>query len=285
MSYQVINSHFTEFYENEERDMNHILKRNNVNIIGSGEQTIVLGHGFGCDQNIWQFITPYFENNYKIILYDYVGSGHSDKTQYDKKRYSDLHGYAKDLEEILDELKINDAIFVGHSVSSMIGVLASIHNPKYFKKMVLISPSPRYINDGNNYYGGFDKQDINEILTFMEMNFLGWASANASALMDNPDKPALAEQLKDTLSSEDPGIMKDFARATFLTDCRKEVSLVTIPTLIIQCSVDSIVPVEVAHYLNDNIKNSSLKIIEARGHYPHLSMPKITAECIVEFVS
>lgn len=264
--------------------MENILNRNHVTVIGTGEQTVVLGHGFACDQNVWRLITPYLEEEYRIVLFDYVGSGQSDKTQYSVERYSDLNGYAQDLIEILDCMQIHDAIFVGHSVSSMIGVIASIHNPQYFKKMVLISPSPRYINDGPDYYGGFDDKDIREILTFMEMNFLGWASANAAALIDNPDKPALAEQLKDTFSGEDPKIMKNFARATFLSDYRKELKRVTTPALIIQCSVDSIVPIEVAQYINHNMQNSQLKILDSRGHYPHLSLPGKTAEYILEYI-
>lgn len=265
--------------------MENIMKRNHVTVIGAGEETIVLGHGFGCDQKVWHAITPYLEHNYRIILFDYVGCGASDKTSYDKDRYSDLRGYARDLEEIMDDMGIIDAIFVGHSVSSMIGILASNHNPRYFKKMVLISPSPRYINEGANYYGGFTKEDITEILTFMEMNFLGWASANASALMDHPDKPELTQKLENTLTSEDPAIMKNFARATFLSDYREELNYITIPTMILQCSVDSIVPIEVAQYLNHKIQNSMLKIIDSRGHYPHLSMPKLTADYIMEFIN
>lgn len=264
--------------------MENIIKRNHVTVMGTGEETIVFGHGFACDQNVWRSITKYFEKDYRIVLFDYVGCGQSDKTQYSVERYVDLNGYARDLEEILDSMQIRNAIYVGHSVSSMIGVIASIHNPEYFKKMILISPSPRYLNDNPDYYGGFDAKDINEILTFMEMNFLGWASANAAALMDNPDKPALAEQLKDTFIGEDPEIMKNFARATFLSDYRKELPFVTVPTLIIQCSIDSIVPIEVAEYLNRHIKNSDLKILDSRGHYPHLSMPEKTAECILEYM-
>lgn len=264
--------------------MEDIIKRNHVTVIGTGEETIIFGHGFGCDQNVWSDIIPFFEKDYRIVLFDYVGSGQSDKSKYSLGKYADLRGYGKDLEEILDFMKIRQAIFVGHSVSSMIGVLASIHNPDYFKKMVLLSPSPRYMNDGADYYGGFDLKDINEILTFMEMNFLGWASANAAALIDNPDKPVLTRKLKETLTNETPEIMKNFARATFLSDYRNEVKQVTIPTLILQCSVDSIVPIQVAEYLNKNIKNSTLKIFESRGHYPHLSMPKETAESILEYI-
>jgi sigma-B regulation protein RsbQ len=265
--------------------MENIIKRNNINVIGTGEKTIVFGHGFGCDQNIWRYITPYFEKDYRIVLFDYVGSGQSDISQYSAKRYADLMGYSLDLEEILEYMQIKDAIYVGHSVSSMIGLLTTIRKPECFQKIVLISPSPRYINEEPDYYGGFDQKDINEILTFMEMNFLGWASANAAALMDNPDKPVLAEQLKDTFTAEDPEIMKNFARATFLSDYRKELEFVTIPTLIIQCSVDSIVPIEVAEYLNRNIKNSALKILDSRGHYPHLCIPEKTAESILEYIN
>ncbi|WP_099469498.1 alpha/beta fold hydrolase [Konateibacter massiliensis] len=264
--------------------MKNIIERNHITVVGTGKETIVLGHGFGCDQNVWRYIIPYLEKDYRLVLFDYVGSGKSDKSQYNIERYRNLDGYAQDLIEILDCFEIRDAIFIGHSVSSMIGILSSIHNSKYFKKMVLIGPSPRYINDEPDYYGGFNHQDINEILTFMEMNFLGWASANAAALIDNPDKPDLVEQLENTFTSEEPGIMKYFARATFLSDYRKELQLVTTPSLILQCSVDSIVPLEVAEYMKNNLQNSDLKILDSRGHYPHLSMPKQTAEYILDYI-
>lgn len=265
--------------------MENILKRNNVRILGQGEKTIIFGHGFGCDQNIWRAMLPYFEKNYRIIIYDYVGSGNSETDSYSREKYQNLYGYSQDLQDILNALEIKNAIFVGHSVSSIIGLLTSIKDREYFEKLILICPSPRYLNDLPEYFGGFDDNDIKEILTMMEMNFVGWATANAAMLMDNPDRPMLAEQLKDTFVKENPFIMKDFAQATFMSDHRKELPEVSTPTLIIQCSVDSIVPIQVAEYLHANLKESTLKVIDARGHYPNLSRPKETAELILEYIN
>lgn len=264
--------------------MADIIKRNNVHIIGEGDRTIIFGHGFGCEQNIWNLMLPYFEKDYRIVLYDYVGSGNSDMSAYEPGKYSDLYGYAQDLQDILETLNIRQAVFVGHSVSSMIGLLASVKNPEYFERMVLIGPSPRYLNELPDYYGGFDEKDIRELLKMMEMNFIGWASANAAVLMDNPDKPMLAEELKNIFTRENPFVMKNFAQATFLSDHRKDLAKVTIPALIIQCSVDSIVPIEAAEYLNKNLKGSSLKVIDAKGHYPHISMPGETAGLILDYL-
>lgn len=264
--------------------MKDILSRNNVNIIGKGKKTIVFGHGFGCDQKIWKFMTPYFEQKYRIVLFDYVGSGNSDLNSYKAEQYKNLHGYAKDLLEVLEALDNDSVIFVGHSVSSMIGMLASIEKPDYFEALIMIGPSPRYINEKPDYFGGFDDKDVRELLNMMEMNYVGWASMNAAALMNNPDRPMLAQQLERTFSSENPVIMRNFAEATFFSDHRKDLPKVTVPTFIIQCSEDSIVPIQVAHYLHNNIKNSKLEVIGAKGHYPNLSQPEETAQLIIKYL-
>ncbi|MEI7556546.1 alpha/beta hydrolase [Candidatus Chlorohelix sp.] len=265
--------------------MQNILLRNNVNILGEGTKTIVFGHGFGCAQNIWQLMIPYFEKDYRIVLFDYVGSGNSDFTAYDPERYKDLHGYAKDLLEILDTLNIGPVIFVGHSVSGMIGLLASIQKPEYFESLIMLSPSPRYLNDKPAYYGGFDESDVKELLRMMEKSFIGWASLNAAGLMNNPDRPILAKRLEDAFCAEDPLIMRNFAEATFLSDHRKDLPNVTVPSLIIQCSLDSVVPIEVGDYLHENIKNSVLEVMESKGHYPNISEPKKTTDIILKFLS
>ncbi|WP_058303033.1 alpha/beta fold hydrolase [Gorillibacterium timonense] len=264
--------------------MEAIIERNNIRIQGEGDRTLIFGHGFGCEQNIWRSMIPYFEKDYRIVLFDYVGSGNSDLAAYNPERYSTLYGYVADLLDILEALEIEKAVFVGHSVSSMIGLLASIRKPEAFQSMVLIGPSPRYINDLPDYYGGFDERDVKELLQMMEMNFVGWASMNAAALMDNPERPVLTEQLKDTFCAEDPAIMKNFAQATFLSDHRRELPEVTVPCLIVQCSVDSIVPLEVAEYLHKQLRNSRLEVISARGHYPNLSQPKETSELIRSYL-
>lgn len=265
--------------------MKNMLLRNNVNITGKGKKTIVFGHGFGCDQNIWKLMIPYFEDHYRIVLFDYVGSGSSDMTAYNAERYNNLHGYAQDLLEILEAQGNNPVIFVGHSVSSMIGALASIQRRECFESIIMIGPSPRYINEKPDYFGGFDKNDVSELLKMMEMNFVGWARMNAAALMNNPDRPELAQRLEETFSAEDPVIMKNFAEATFLSDHRKDLSKVEVPSLIIQCSEDSVVPIEVGKYLHENIRNSTLVVTEAKGHYPNLSQPKETAEIILKYLA
>lgn len=264
--------------------MQDILFRNNVHIIGEGEKTIVFGHGFGCDQNIWALMIPYFHKEYRIVLFDYVGSGESDFTAYDQERYKDLHGYSKDLIEILDALNMGKVIFVGHSVSSMIGLLASIERPEYFEELIMIGPSPRYINEMPDYYGGFDDKDVSELLNMMEMNFLGWASINAASVMGNADKPMIVQHLEKTYAAGDPIIMRNFAEATFLSDHRKDLPKVKVPSLIIQCSEDSVVPIEVGKYLHENIKGSKLNVMEVKGHYPNLSEPKETSEVIINYL-
>lgn len=265
--------------------MQEILKRNNVNIIGKGEKTIVFGHGLACDQKIWDTILPYFEEDYQIVLYDYVGSGDSDFSAFDTERYSTMHGYAKDLLEILEAIDVGEVIFVGHSVSAMIGILASIEKPEYFENLILIGSSPRYLNEHPNYHGGYDESDIEELITMMEMNFSGWATLAAANFMNNPDRPLLTEQLIEVYNEEDPAMMKSFAEVVFLSDHRQDLPEVTIPSLIMQCSEDSIVPLESAEYLHKHLKNSKLIVMEATGHYPQISYPEETVNTILEYIN
>jgi sigma-B regulation protein RsbQ len=258
--------------------------RNNVHVYGQGEQTLVLGHGFASDQNIWNLILPFFGDTYKIVVYDYVGSGESDKSAYNIDRYKDLRGYAQDLLEVLNATHAKNVIFVGHSISSMIGMLASIQNPELFKALIMIGPSPCYINQPSGYFGGFDEKDVQGLLAVMATDFVGWAKMNAAGVMNNPDRPNLAIQLETIFTAEDPAIMSHFAVATFRADHRAELSHVTVPTLILQCSEDAIVPPSVAHYLNDNIKNSQLVLAKAKGHYPTLSEPVETATIMLNYI-
>lgn len=264
--------------------MQHILKRNNVNILGNGQKTIVFGHGFACDQNIWNSIIPYFINEYRIVLYDYVGSGKSDVKEFDETRYNTLHGYAKDLLEILETLNMGEIIFVGHSVSAMVGILASIEKPELFESLILIGSSPCYLNDRPHYYGGFDSSDVKELIDMMEMNFNGWATVAAAKFMNNPERPFLTENLIKAYTEENPVIMKNFAEVVFLSDHRKDLPNVTIPSLIMQCSEDSIVPLETAKYLHKNLQNSRLVVMNATGHYPHLSNPEETVMLIDDYL-
>jgi sigma-B regulation protein RsbQ len=252
-----------------------IIHRNNVKSWGQGEQVMMFAHGFGCDQNMWRFITPSFQDEYKIVVFDYVGAGKSDLQQYNAERYADLNGYAMDVLEICEALDLRDIIFVGHSVSSMIGLLAAIKKPSYFSDLIYVGPSPCYIND-HDYVGGFERKDIEELLDTMDKNYIGWANFLAPAIMKNPDKPELGDELTASFCSTDPIVAKQFAQATFFSDNRKDLNKLKTRSLILQCSDDLIAPYEVGHYLHSQLPNSFLKVLKATGHCPHMSSPEET---------
>lgn len=252
-----------------------VLRRNNVKVFGRGTQPMVFAHGFGCDQNMWRFITPAFENDYRIVLFDYVGSGHSDLRAYDRTRYGTLGGYAEDLLDVCRALDLRDAIVVGHSVSGIVAVLAAKREPHRFAQLVLIGPSPRYIND-TDYVGGFDRADIDGLLETMEKNYIGWANYLAPAIMANPDRPELAGELAESFCSTDPVIARRFAEVTFLSDNREDLVDVTVPSLILQCSADIIAPLEVGEYVHRHLPLSTLRVMRATGHCPHMSHPEET---------
>ena len=231
--------------------MSGVLERNNVHVRGGGDRAMVFAHGFGCDQNMWRFVAPAFEKDFKTVMFDHVGAGGSDLTAYDKSKYSSLSGYADDVVEIGRELGLKDAIFVGHSVSSMIGVLAAQKAPGMFGKLVLVGPSARYIDD-DGYVGGFSAAQIEELLQFLESNHMGWSTQMAPAIMGNPDRPELGEELTNSFCRTDPEIAKAFARVTFTSDNRKDLAGVAIPDLILQCSEDIIASLEVGEFVNRN---------------------------------
>jgi sigma-B regulation protein RsbQ len=257
-----------------------VLLRNNVKIFGLGTTPIVFAHGYGCDQNIWRFVTPAFEDEYKIVLYDHVGFGKSDLTAFQPHKYSSLTGYAQDLIEICHELGVQQAIFVGHSVGAMIGVLTAIREPNLFKALLLIGPSPCYINDGE-YIGGFARQDIDGLLEFLDSNHLGWSNTMATVIMGNPDRPELAQELANSFCRTDPEIAKHFARVTFLSDNRADLSKLTVPAVILQCSQDVIAPAQVGDYVQRHLANSTLIHLRATGHCPQLSAPQETIEAMI----
>jgi sigma-B regulation protein RsbQ len=261
-----------------------ILSRNNVKTFGRGTQPMLFAHGFGCDQNMWRFVTPAFEDDYRIVLFDYVGSGKSDLQAYDPARYATLDGYAQDVLEVCRALDLHDVIFVGHSVSSMVGVLAANREPERFSRLVLVGPSPRYINDPPAYVGGFERADIEGLLETMEKNYIGWANFLAPAIMKNPDRPELAEELEASFCSTDPVIARRFAEATFFADNREDLAALRVPSLIMQCSEDMIAPLEVGEYLSNAIPGSALKVLRATGHCPHMSHPDETIEVIREYL-
>jgi sigma-B regulation protein RsbQ len=261
-----------------------VSRRNNVKIFGQGTEPMLFAHGFGCDQNMWRFIAPAFEKDYKIILFDYVGAGKSDVSAYNKERYATLYGYAKDVLEICEELQLRNVIFVGHSVSSMIGLLAAIEEPAYFSRLIMVGPSPSYINEGD-YKGGFNRKDIEGLLETMEKNYIGWANFLAPAIMGNKDRPQLGEELTESFCFTDPIIAREFAEATFFSDNRNDLRKNRIPSLVLQCSDDIIAPVEVGEYLKKNLPLSTLRVMKATGHCPHMSEPEETIALMKEYLS
>ena len=264
---------------------NAIIARNNVRVFGRGTQPMLFAHGFGCDQNMWRFITPAFADDYRIVVFDYVGSGRSDVSAYDPTRYSSLSGYAQDVLDVCHALDLHDVIFVGHSVSSMVGVLAANAEPERFSRLILVGPSPRYINDPPDYVGGFERRDIEGLLETMEKNYIGWANFLAPAVMKNPDRPELTQELEASFCSTDPVIARRFAEATFFSDNRSDLGAVSTPSLIMQCSDDMIAPFEVGEYLSRTLPNSTLRVLEATGHCPHMSHPGETIRVIREYLS
>jgi sigma-B regulation protein RsbQ len=259
------------------------IERNNVQVRGSGDRTIVFAHGFGCDQNMWRFVEPAFRGDFRTVLFDHVGAGGSDLNSYDTTRYSSLAGYASDVVDIGRELGLTNAIFVGHSVSSMIGVLASQQCPGMFCKLVLVGPSARYIDDGD-YAGGFSEAQIEELLQFLESNHLGWSAQMAPAIMGNPDRPELGEELTNSFCRTDPEIAKAFARVTFKSDNRADLKNVTVPTLILQCSEDIIASKEVGEFVHRAIPSSQIVMLDATGHCPNLSAPDEVIAAMRTFV-
>ncbi|MDA0168549.1 alpha/beta hydrolase [Solirubrobacter taibaiensis] len=261
-----------------------VLARNNVRVSGQPDgPAMVFAHGFGCDQNMWRFVAPAFEADYRVVLFDHVGAGASDLDAYDADRYGSLAGYADDVVEVLRALEIAEAVFVGHSVSSMIGVLAAARAPETIGKLVLVGPSPRYIDD-EGYVGGFGAEDIEELLESLNSNFLGWSSAMAPAIMGNADRPELGEELTASFCRTDPEIAARFARVTFMSDNRADLATVGVPTLVLQCSDDVIAPDVVGEYVHERIPGSVLVRMAATGHCPNLSAPQETIDAIRAFV-
>jgi len=247
-------------------------------------RSVVLAHGFGCDQNMWRWVVPRLARDFRVVSFDHVGAGRSDLSAWDEERYSALDGYAEDLLEICRELDLRDAVLVGHSVSAMIAVLAAAREPGRFAGLVLLTPSPRYVDDGD-YRGGFSEADIEELLDSLESNYLGWSAAMAPVIMGNPDRPELGEELTNSFCRTDPAIARVFARTTFLSDNRADLETVRVPTLVVQCRQDAIAPREVGAYVHARVRGSRLVTLDATGHCPQLSAPDATGEAIAEFAA
>lgn len=263
----------------------HIIQRNNINILGKGSQTIILAHGFGCDQKMWRYLTPMLEDDFQIILFDYVGSGGSDYTSFNKQRYSTLNGYADDVVDICQSLNLNNTIFVGHSVSSMIGMRAAFQlDDSIISKLVMVCPSPCFLNFPPNYLGGFDKTDLEELINLMDKNYIGWANYLAPLVMGNNNDTRLINELESSFCSTNPLYAKVFAKATFFADDRENLSKLAIPTLILQSEDDKLASVEIGQYLSKHIQHSKLNVVQSHGHCLHMTNPEQVYDAIKGFI-
>lgn len=260
------------------------LKKNNAKLFGaSGKTTLVFAHGYGCDQSMWRLVVPDFEADYQILTFDHVGSGGSDEASYDFDKYNNLSGYATDIIELLEYCQLTKVVFVGHSVSAIIGALVAIKRPDLMGKLIMIGPSPCYINKGD-YFGGFDEKDIHEMIDTLESNYLGWSSYITPVIVGRPDKPEFADELNKSFCTNNPEIAKHFAKVTFMGDNRADLSKVTVDTLIVQTSPDIIAPERVGKYVHEQIVGSDYHLIESAGHCPHLTAPEKTIRIIKDFI-
>ena len=261
-----------------------MIARNRVRVSGVPHgRPMVLAHGFGCDQEMWRLVVPAFETDHRVVLFDHVGSGRSDLAAYDPVRYGSLDGYAADVVEICRELDLDDVVLVGHSVSAMMGVLAAAQAPELFGALVMVGPNPRYVDDGD-YVGGFSREDIAALLESLDSNHLGWSAAMAPVIMANLDRPELTAELTNSFCRTDPDIARQFARVTFLSDNRADLPGVRVPTLVLQCTADTIAPEVVGRYVHEHVPGSVYTLLSATGHCPHLSAPAETTAAIRAFL-
>jgi sigma-B regulation protein RsbQ len=264
-----------------------VIRRNNVTVSGRDEGPVMLfAHGYGCDQDMWRRLVPYFSGNYRLVLFDNVGAGRSDADAYDREKYGSLDGYAADLLEICEAMDLRDVILVAHSVSAMVAVIAAAQEPDRFSRLVLVAPSPRYTNDSaDGYTGGFSSEDIEGLLASLDSNYFAWAEALAPMAMANPEVPELSEELRSSFCRTNPSIARHFARVTFLSDTRPMLERVSTDCLILQCSDDLLAPVEVGSYVHQHLGRSTLVHLQATGHCPHVSAPEDTARAILRYLA
>lgn len=260
-----------------------MFRDNNVSVTGGGSRVMMFAHGFGCDQHMWRHVAPAFEGGYRVVLFDHVGAGRSNLAAFDPGRYSSLKGYAEDVLDICRHLEVKGGIFVGHSVSAMIGVLAAIERPDFFARLVLVGPSPCYINK-DGYHGGFEASDIEGLLETMEANHMGWSRSMAPVIMANPDRPELAGELGDSFCRSDPAIARHFARVTFTSDNRADLGRLNVPSLILQCDKDVIAPRAVGEYVHSKLAGSEIVHLHATGHCPNMSAPQEVVEEIRRYL-
>lgn len=258
-----------------------VLARNNVNVLGTGDRTILLGHGFGCDQTMWRWIAPALAQDHRVVLFDYVGAGRSDRAAYDAVRYGSLSGYAADAIDVCEALGARGAVWIGHSISSMIGALASVARPDLFERLVMVAPSPRFLDDPPDYRGGFGERDISDLLDLMDHNFMGWATSLASMAVPSED---LSGVLRESFTSIDPRAARQFAEITFRCDLRDVLPRVAAPTLVLQCAHDDIAPVEVGEYTRRRLPRADYRLLDVAGHCPHMSHPDEVLGAVREFL-
>lgn len=260
-----------------------VVSRNNVTVSGvAGGRPIVFAHGFGCSQEMWRHVAPAFESDHRVVLFDNVGAGRSDLSAYRAGKYDSLHGYATDLLEILDALDLRDAVIVGHSVSAMVAVLAANRDASRIGSLVLLGPSPRYLDDVG-YTGGFTTEAIEGLLDQLDANYILWSRSLAPVIMGNPERAELGQELTDSFCATDPEIARHFARVTFLSDNRRDLPLVTVPTLVVQMRDDVIAPESVGRYVHAAIPGSQYVELPVAGHVPHLAGPEHVVAAIRGF--
>lgn len=263
-----------------------ILQRHHVNIRGSGERTLLFSHGFGCNQDMFRFIEPAFREEYRTVVYDLAGSGRYPSAHFDPSRYRELEDYARDLINISEAARLRNVVVVGHSVSAMIGAIAAIRRPDLFEAVVMIGPSPRYIDEPESgYRGGFSAADIDELLDTMSNNYLGWSQLMALAFVGNPERPELGEELAESFCATDPELARHFAEITFRSDHRADLPKVPVPTLVIQTTEDIVADEAVGRYVADRLPRADFELIDARGHCPNLSAPQPTVAAIQRFLA
>jgi sigma-B regulation protein RsbQ len=271
---------------NKDSSSSNVLVRNNVTVLPGDGPVLLYAHGFGCNQGMWDRVTPAFKSSHKQILFDYVGSGRSDISAFDADKYASLNGYAQDVLDICDALDLTSGvIFVGHSVSCSVGVLASIARPELFAKLVLLGPNPCFVNHAPEYLGGFEKEDLEGLLTLMDQNYIGWANYLAPVVSAQGESATVTAELSDSFCSTDPQVAKVFARATFFSDNRADLPKVTVPCLILQHRTDSLAPVSVGEFVHDHLAGSTLKVLEAMGHCSHMSEPELVIDALREFLT
>jgi sigma-B regulation protein RsbQ len=263
----------------------YVLSRNHVKVHGTGSDVLLYAHGFGCNQTMWNSVMSAFATTHKQVLFDYVGSGQSDLAAFNATRYSSLDGYASDVLDVCDALGLEEGVtFVGHSVSSSIGILASIRRPKLFKRLVLLGPNPCFVNHPQDYVGGFERQDLEELLELMDKNYIGWAHYLAPVVAGPDGGDTVSGNLSESFCSTDPVVARIFAQATFFADNREDLKSVTRPCLILQHRQDSLAPLAVGNYLHQHLRDSTLKVLEAAGHCAHMSHPELVVSAIRDFI-